>query len=114
MEITFNWVNKQNCFFFFYLKSFTGSKNQDAGNTSGADQSPNGFADQPDQHDLQALQNHNLLIALGAAQQAPGARHFTMPVSAAQRVCVNNSIDREERATDLNLNRIDSISKFSN
>ncbi|XP_055295928.1 uncharacterized protein DDB_G0283357 [Sitodiplosis mosellana] len=55
------------------------SKNQDAGNTSGADQSPNGFAEQPDQNDLQALQNHNLLIALGAAQQAPGARHFAMP-----------------------------------
>lgn len=64
------------------FKSFhTGSKNQDAGNTSGADQSPNGFADQPDQHDLQTLQNHNLLIALGAAQQSPGARHFAMPVS---------------------------------
>lgn len=57
-----------------------GSKNQDAGNTSGADQSPNGFNDQPDQHDLQALQNHNLLIALGAARQAPGAQ-FAMPVS---------------------------------
>lgn len=57
-----------------------GSKNQDAGNTSGADQSPNGFADQPDAHDL-ALQNHNLLIALGAARQAaPGAQHFPMPV----------------------------------
>lgn len=57
-----------------------GSKNQEAGNTSGADQSPNGFNDQPDQHDLQALQNHNLLLALGAARQAPGAQHFTMPV----------------------------------
>ncbi|XP_031623196.1 putative uncharacterized protein DDB_G0286901 [Contarinia nasturtii] len=55
------------------------SKNQDTGNTSGADQSPNGFNDQPDQHDLQALQNHNLLIALGAARQAPGAQHFAMP-----------------------------------
>lgn len=57
----------------------SGSKNQDAGNTSGNDQSPNGFADQSDQHDLQALQNHNLLIALGAARQS-GAP-FAMPVS---------------------------------
>lgn len=59
---------------------FIGSKNQDAGNTSGADQSPNGFNDQPDAHEM-ALQNHNLLIALGAARQAtPGAQHFAMPV----------------------------------
>lgn len=58
-----------------------GSKNQDTGNTSGADQSPNGFNDQPDQHDLQAIQNHNLLIALGAARQS-GAP-FQMPVSQA-------------------------------
>lgn len=66
----------------------SGSKNQDAGNTSGADQSPNGFNDQPDAHDLQALQNHNLLIALGAARQAgatPGAQHFAMPVRTDQK-----------------------------
>lgn len=61
---------------------FAGSKNQDTGNTSGADQSPNGFNDQPDPHEM-ALQNHNLLIALGAARQAgsTGAQHFAMPVS---------------------------------
>lgn len=60
---------------------FLGSKNQDAGNTSGAEQSPNGFTDQPDAHEM-ALQNHNLLIALGAARQAgaTSGQHFAMPV----------------------------------
>lgn len=98
--------------FSFYLKSFAGSKNQDAGNTSGADQSPNGFADQPDQHDLQALQNHNLLIALGAAQQAPGARHFAMPVSIKQSAC--EWFDRLVKATDLSLHWINVILIISN
>lgn len=67
-----------------YFIRILGSKNQDAGNTAGADQSsPDGFVDQPDQHDLQAIQNHNLLIALGgvAARRASGAPHFSMPVS---------------------------------
>lgn len=70
-------IHRNNCL----CCDISGSKNAEAGNTSGADQSPNGFSDQPDQHDLQALQNHNLLIALGAARQAPGAQHFAMPVS---------------------------------
>lgn len=64
--------------------SASGSKAQDATNAAVPEQSsPDGFIDQADQHDLQAIQNHNLLIALGgvAARRASGAPHFSMPVS---------------------------------
>lgn len=70
-----------NSVYFSYFP-FIGSKNQDGGNASGdVHGSPNGFNDQPDHNELQAIQNHNLLIALGgvAARQS-GAPHFAMPV----------------------------------
>lgn len=68
-------------FFTFLVR--LGSKTQEVGNSTGAEQtSPDGFIDTQDQHDLQAIQNHNLLIALGGvARRASGAPHFSMPVS---------------------------------
>lgn len=74
--------------------SASGSKAQDATNAAVPEQSsPDGFIDQADQHDLQAIQNHNLLIALGgvAARRASGAPHFSMPVSSASFYFITRS-----------------------
>lgn len=62
------------CFFFNF--SFIGSKNQDA-TTNEQD-----VADSTERltNDLQTLQNHNLLIALGGVARG-AASHFSMPVS---------------------------------
>lgn len=83
-----NTVNHRSKHFSYSILLSTGSKTQDANNSANADQtSPDGFIDQSDQHDLQAIQNHNLLIALGgvAARRASNAPHFSMPVSYLKR-----------------------------
>lgn len=76
-------------FFLFYYSK--GSKNQDNAVGTNSDQPSNdGFAMEQDLSDLQALQNHNLLIALGgvAARQNTSSAHFSMPVSTIDQIII--------------------------